>query len=91
MIESLAKADLRQTGSGTCGVLVATGPVASDKGGHEDVFKHGALRQQAVVLKHEPDCRVPEVRQVLLAERERVSALERDLAFRRRFERAKHV
>ena len=44
----------------------------------EHVLEHGALRQQAVVLEHEPDLFVAERREIDGAQLERITAVERD-------------
>ena len=58
---------------------------------HENVFEHGALRQQAMVLKDESNLRVAELGNRLRRQLKRILTVERDGALRRRFERAEHV
>ena len=56
--------------------------VRRDERRDEHVLEHRALRQQAVVLEHEPDLLVAERREVGRAQLERVAAVERDGAGR---------
>ena len=57
----------------------------------QDVLQHAALRQQVVILEHEPDVPVAERGQVRLRQGERVHAVERDRPAGRRVERAEDV
>ena len=63
----------------------------ADERRHEDVFEHRQLRQQAVILKDEPDRPVSERRDVRGAERERVDLVQRDRTGGRRLQRAQDV
>src|ERR1039458_2276247 len=75
MIEAIAQADLCQQVARTVDVAVA---IPRNQRRHQHIFEHGALRQQAVVLKDEADCPIAERRQLFLGERERIASIERD-------------
>ena len=49
---------------------------AGDHGRKKDVFQYGALRQQVMVLEHEPDLPVSEAGELLLAQAEGVDVPE---------------
>jgi hypothetical protein len=59
--------------------------------GDEDVFQHGTLRQQMMVLENETDVPVAEIGQEPLGQGERVGAFEPHRAGGRAIERPKQV
>ncbi len=74
----------------TC-VRVAAGIGWSYERRHEHVLEHAALRQQAVVLKHETDFLVAECREVFRRQAEWIHSAERHSPGRRRLERAEDI
>lgn len=58
---------------------------------YQDVFEHGALGQQAMILKHKADFFVAERRGVLVGKCVRIAAIELDFARSRRLQRAQDV
>ena len=62
-----------------------------DQRRREHVLEHGALREQRVILKHEPDATVPERRLLALAERIRILPVQRHGAGGWRLERAEQI
>ena len=63
----------------------------TDQCGNEDVFQHGALRQEVMVLKDETDVPVAVVGEAAFAEGERILAVEPHGAGSRPVERAEDV
>ena len=55
------------------GFVLILGPTR-DHGRKKDVFQHGALRQQVMVLEHEPDLLVSEAGELFLGQAEGVDA-----------------
>ena len=89
MLEPFPQPDLFEAGTGACGIVAAI--FFRHQRRHEDVFKNGALRQQAMILKDEPDAGVSEIRQRGGGEIERILPIEGDGPLRRRLECAEHV
>ena len=65
--------------------------VFSNERRDEHVLQHRALRQEAVILKHEADRSIAKGREPVRRELERVPAVERDRPGRGRLERAQDV
>jgi hypothetical protein len=78
MVETRREADLLQQRPRVLGIVVSI--ARRDEGRHQHVLEHRALRQQAVILKHEPDLRVAEIGESAGRQRERILPAERDLA-----------
>jgi hypothetical protein len=89
MIQAIPQADLIEI---LPRATLVVGRIAVALGGREcggqDVFKHRALRKQRMVLKDEADVLVAKGCLLAFPEVERILAVERDNAGRRRLERA---
>src|ERR1043165_4295162 len=57
----------------------------------EHVFDHGALRQQAMVLKNEPNALIAKRGELSRIENKRILIVEGDGSIGRWFERAEHI
>ncbi len=92
MIEPFGKADLCQKGARTR-LFVACVSLRGrcDESRREHVLQHRALRQQRMVLEHEPDGPVPERRLLALREAIRILAFERHGSRGGRFESAENI
>jgi hypothetical protein len=93
VIDAVAEADLfdERTGQRRRVVHGIAAIRAGHQRRHQNVLEHRALRQQAVILKHESDLLVAKVREIGGPERKRVTTVQGDTARGRRLERAKHV
>src|ERR1700723_3864930 len=66
-------------------------PILSDHRRDQNVLEHGTLRQQTMILKYEADLLVAKRGHIFIGQRERIAAVERYFAGRRRVERAENI
>jgi len=88
VMQPLAKADLPQQRLGAFGCAAVR---FANQCRHQHVLEHRALRQQAVVLQHEPDLLVAERRQCIRRQRVGIGAAQIDRPGRRRLQPAQDV
>ncbi|GDY18699.1 hypothetical protein LBMAG56_00440 [Verrucomicrobiota bacterium] len=80
MVEAVGETDAGEERLGAFTGGAAAAGVGVGEGGDEDVFQHGALRQEMVGLKDEADLLVADARELEVVEAGEVFAVEEELA-----------
>ena len=80
VVEAVGETDAGEERLGAFSGRAAAGEVGIGEGGDEDVFQHGALRQEMVGLEDEADLLVADARELEVVEAGEVFAVEQELA-----------